>query len=87
MPENDPVGTSAGAEKVRALAEDVRLTAERLHEETEESYRLALITREELGKSRDLSRSGRREADSVHGTIERSLDAARKSGRYTEPKD
>jgi hypothetical protein len=73
--------------KVHALAEDIRLTAERVHEETEESYRLALITREELEKSRDLSRSGQREADTVHGTIERSIDAVRKSGRFTEPKN
>ncbi|MBV8737023.1 MAG: hypothetical protein JO007_07145 [Alphaproteobacteria bacterium] len=73
--------------KVRALAEDIRRTAERVHEETEESYRLAQITREELAKSRDLSRSGQREADTVHGTIKRSLDAARNSGRLTEPKD
>lgn len=74
-------------EKIRALAEDIRLTAERVHEETKESYRLAQITREELEKSRDLSRSGQREADTVHGTIKRSLEAARKSGRFIKPKD
>jgi hypothetical protein len=66
---------------IQALAEQVRVIADRVHQETEEAHRLAETVRAELERSRELSRSGRDELLKVHGSLERSLDAARYSVR------
>jgi hypothetical protein len=73
--------------RIQGLAEEVRLTAERVHKETKEAHRLAAIVLAELGRSRELSQSSRREIRQVHGSIERSLDTARASGHPDEKGD
>jgi hypothetical protein len=55
---------------IRALSKQVRRFAERVHEHTAETHRLAELAREETGRSRELSLAGRREAQSVQGSIE-----------------
>jgi len=67
-------------ERIQALAEEVRRTALRVHQETEEAHRLAAIVRSELERSRELSRSSRDQRH-VHGTIERGVGTAHDSGR------
>jgi hypothetical protein len=64
---------------IQGLAEEVRLTAERVNKETEEAHRLAAIVHAELGRSRELSQSSRHEVRQVHRSIERSLETARDS--------
>lgn len=74
-------------EKARSLAEEVRQTAERVHQQARESRRLTKIARLEAERGRELSRTGRGEARAVQGTIESSIDVARKACRHLRDKD
>jgi methyl-accepting chemotaxis protein len=62
---------------VRALADEVRRIAERVHAETEETHRLAAATREETERSRELSKSGRAQAEHVQHSLEYARDPVR----------
>jgi hypothetical protein len=67
-------------EKVRSLAEEVRFTAERVHQKTEEARRLAVMAHDQLERGRELSKSSRREADQMRGSLEKSLLEIRDNG-------
>ncbi len=60
--------------QVQALAAEVRVIAERIHLETQEAHRLAGVARDELIRSRELSQSGRREAQQVQQQIDLGRD-------------
>lgn len=64
-------------ERIQALAEEVRRTALRVHQETEEAHRLAAIVRSELERSRELSRSSRDQATCAWHDRARCRDRAR----------
>ena len=66
-------------EQVRALAEQVRMTADRVHLETEEAHRLAAAASDRAERSRELSRSNHDEAHYVIGSIEQTLDDAKRN--------
>jgi hypothetical protein len=73
--------------EARELAEQVRLTAERVHRQALEAHRLTDIARREAERGRELLRAGRREARSVNGSIEWSLDTGRQTGRHLSDKN
>jgi hypothetical protein len=68
-------------QKTRELAEEVRETAERVHQQALESHRLTEIARRHCARGRALSRSGHQEVESVKTSIKWSLDAALKAER------
>jgi hypothetical protein len=68
-------------QKARQLAQQVRETAERVHQQALESHRLTEIARQQCARGRDLSRSGHREVESVRTSIKWSFDAALKAER------
>jgi hypothetical protein len=60
--------------EIRLLSEQVRQVAERVHEHTAETHRLAELAREETQRSLELSLASRREAQGVHGSLERTCN-------------
>jgi hypothetical protein len=62
-------------QQVQALAAEVYVIAERIHRETEEAHRLAAVARDELTRSRELSRSSHDQAYQVKGAIQRGLNS------------
>ncbi len=65
----------------RQLAEQVRVTAERVHQQALEARRLIAIARQHSERGRELSRQGREEARAVERSIRWSLDSSHKADR------
>jgi hypothetical protein len=74
-------------EKMRDLAEEVRATAERVHQQALEAHRLTEIAGRHSARGRELSRAGRDEAHAVGASIRWSLDAVYKADRHLSGKD
>ena len=60
--------------RAKDLAHEVRQTAERVHREASEAHRLIEIARYQAEKGRELSKTARREVNSVRASIEGSLN-------------
>jgi vacuolar-type H+-ATPase subunit E/Vma4 len=78
---NSQLAYSRILKKARDLAEQLRETAERVHQQALETHRLTKIARLESERGRELSRAGRQGARAVLGSIKSSLDTSRKAGR------
>jgi hypothetical protein len=64
--------------RARELAEQVRETAERVHQEAREGHRLTDIARQQAGRGRELSKTGRKGARAVVDWVKWQVDAAAK---------
>jgi vacuolar-type H+-ATPase subunit E/Vma4 len=62
--------------RARDLAEEVRLTAERVHQQAQEAHRLTATARQQAERGRELSKVGREEARAVINAVKWSLDTA-----------
>jgi len=76
----------------RALAEQVRETAKRVHQQVRGAHRLTEIARHQAVRGRELSKAARDEARGVVNSIKWGVDTAangksRRSGAKTKPTD
>ena len=74
-------------DKTRELAQEVRETAERVHQQALESRRLTEVARQQSERGRHLSRLGREEGRAVKSAIKWSLDTAHKADCRRSGKD
>jgi hypothetical protein len=73
--------------RARALAEQVRETAERVQQQAKEAHRLTGIARQQAERGRELSESGRDEARAVVESIKWSINTAGNVKPYRSGED